>query len=42
MGFSTWILGVSCTIIHASRIMKGGVVLFVMELTCKAFRMTNM
>ena len=34
--------GVSYTIIPASRIMNGGVILFVVEVMCKAFRMNNM
>ena len=42
MGSSTWIFGVSYTIIHASPIMKGGIRLLVMEVTCKELLMTTL
>ena len=42
MGFSTWVLGVSYTITPTSRIMTGRIIFFVVEVTCKAFRMTSM
>ena len=42
MGFSTLILGVSYNIIPTSCIMKGDIRLFIMDVTCKAFQMTNM
>ena len=42
MGFYNWILGVLYTIIPTYCIMKGGIKLFVMEVTCKESRMTNM
>ena len=41
VGSDAWIFGVSMTVIPASRSMKGGIKLWYMDGTCRAFLMTR-